>query len=429
MSDLITYVGAGIVGGLILNVMPCVLPVLFFKIHGWVSQGEVSSKMRKKESLAFLAGVLVCFTILAFVVEGVRQAGESMIWGEQMSNPSFVTGVVILLFVFGLNALGLFEFSFSVGGTGAQSGVWASFSHGALITLVSTPCSAPILGAATTAALAKSAQWYETMVLFWSIGFGLSLPVLAVGFVPGAHRILPKPGSWMNAFKSFVGFTLLGAAVFFLDALQGQLTKDAITNLLYFLTGLSLCLMVYEGIRNRSEGMKRWLSLSCLAMVIGGLGIGLVDVTPQEDTIPVRTASPSAKAGRLDWVPFRAEEATIEATLAVAKRKNQAVFVDFTADWCVNCKAFEKAYIDTASMAKVFTDTGVIAAKADYTRKDPPLREMLKALGRSGLPTYAIYFPDGSFDLLPNGPPLTLEERLRAAALKIEFLKDAEKKR
>ena len=272
MSDLITYVGAGIVGGLIRNVMPCVLPVLFFKIHGWVSQGDVSSSMRKKESLAFLAGVLVCFPILAVVVEGVRQAGESMIWGEQMSNPSFVTGIVVLLFVFGLNALGLFEFSFSLGGGGGQSGVWASFSHGALITLVSTPCSAPILGAATTAALAQSATWYETLVLFWSIGTGLSLPVLAVGFVPGAHRLLPKPGAWMNAFKSFVGFTLLGAAVFFLDSLQGQLPKEAITNLLYFLTALSLCLMVYEGIRNRAEGLKRGVSLLGLTLVVGGLG-------------------------------------------------------------------------------------------------------------------------------------------------------------
>jgi thiol:disulfide interchange protein DsbD len=116
MSELLTYVGAGLLGGLILNVMPCVLPVLFFKIHGWVNQGEVSSNHRKKEALAFLAGVLVCFTILALVVEGVRQAGESMIWGEQMSSPGFVMGVVILLFIFGLNALGVFEFSFSMGG-------------------------------------------------------------------------------------------------------------------------------------------------------------------------------------------------------------------------------------------------------------------------------------------------------------------------
>ena len=116
---------------------------------------------------------------------------------------------------------------------------------------------------------------------------------------------------------------------------------------------------------------------------------------------------------------LRAEAETVESTLEWAKIQNRAVFVDFTADWCVNCKAFEKAYIDTESMAKVFASTNVIAAKADYTRKDPPLRAMLKALGRSGLPTYAIYFPDGSFDLLPNGPPLTLESRLKAAQAKL----------
>jgi thiol:disulfide interchange protein DsbD len=422
MSELLTYVGAGLLGGLILNVMPCVLPVLFFKIHGWVNQGEVSSNHRKKEALAFLAGVLVCFTILALVVEGVRQAGESMIWGEQMSSPGFVMGVVILLFIFGLNALGVFEFSFSMGGgSGAQGGLWASFSHGALITLVSTPCSAPILGAATTAALAQSALWYETLLLFWSIGVGLSAPVLLVGFIPAAHRLLPRPGSWMNAFKSFVGFTLLGAAVFFLDALQAQLQKEAVTGLLYFLTALGLTLVVYEAVRSGFEGTRRVVCLLALLGFIGGTATMLLELTPADvgSGSAVGAKSSVTGSGALDWVSFRAEAETVESTLQWAKTQNRAVFVDFTADWCVNCKAFEKAYIDTESMATVFASTNVIAAKADYTRKDPPLRAMLKALGRSGLPTYAIYFPDGSFDLLPNGPPLTLEARLKAAQTKL----------
>ena len=147
----------------------------------------------------------------------------------------------------------------------------------------------------------------------------------------------------------------------------------------------------------------------------------LLELTPaQEGAATTVNAKPSAAgSGAVDWVSFRAEAETVESTLEWAKIQNRAVFVDFTADWCVNCKAFEKAYIDTESMAKVFASTNVIAAKADYTRKDPPLRAMLKALGRSGLPTYAIYFPDGSFDLLPNGPPLTLESRLKAAQAKL----------
>jgi thiol:disulfide interchange protein len=419
MFELLTYIGAGLLGGLILNVMPCVLPVLFFKVHGWVNQGDVSPSHRKKEALAFLAGVLVCFSILALVVEGVRQAGESMIWGEQMSSPGFVMCIVILLFVFGLNALGVFEFSFSMGGTGgAQGGLWASFSHGALITLVSTPCSAPILGAATTAALAQSAMWYETLVLFWSIGVGLSAPVLLVGFVPAAHKLLPRPGGWMNGFKSFVGFTLLGAAVFFLDALQAQLPKSSVSGLLYFLTALSLTLVVYEGTRIRFEGIRRLFMLVVLVSFLASSGWYLLDTTPSNPAASSGSVQ-TAGSGEVDWVAFRAESETVASTLAWAKAENRAVFVDFTADWCVNCKAFEKAYIDTQAMAKVFASTNVIAAKADYTRKDPPLRAMLKTLGRSGLPTYAIYFPDGSFDLLPNGPPLTLESRLNAAFEKL----------
>ena len=421
MTELWTFVGAGILGGLILNVMPCVLPVLFFKIHGWVAQGDVDANHRRKESLAFLAGVLVCFSILAFVVEGVRQTGESMIWGEQMSNPTFVMGVVILLFLFGLNALGVFEFSFSLGTSADSGGLWASFSHGALITLVSTPCSAPILGAATTAALAQSALWYETLILFWSIGIGLSAPVLLVGFVPSAHKVLPKPGAWMNAFKSFVGFTLLGAAVFFLDALQAQVDKTSITDLLYFLTALAMILVIYESIRDTITGWKRGLSFVGLGAVLLLSGVWLLDVHPSTPSArATQNVARSPNHGSLRWTPFQATAGSWgPSTLDVAKSRNQAVFVDFTADWCVNCKVFEKQYIDTDYMAKVFAETNVLPAKADYTRKDPPLKAMLKALGRSGLPTYAIYFPDGSFDLFPNGPPLTLEKRLRAAAEKM----------
>ena len=414
MSDLLTYIGAGLVGGLILNVMPCVLPVLFFKIHGWVNQGDVDVAYRKKESLAFLAGVLVCFSVLAMVVEGLRQAGQEMMWGEQMSDPVFVTGVVILLFVFGLNALGVFEFSFSMGGGSAATGsLWESFSHGALITLVSTPCSAPILGAATTAALSTAASWYETLILFWSIGIGLSAPVLLVGFVPAAHRLLPKPGGWMNGFKVFVGFTLMGAAVFFLDSLSAQVEQSAITDLLYFLICAAIALSVYEWVRTSTQGVKRALSLVSLVLLVSGAGYLLLDTHTSDGDDANRASGPVA------WVPFQAEPQVLPTTLEKAKATNQAVFVDFTADWCVNCKAFEKAYIDTQAMAKVFKDTKVIAAKADYTRKDPPLKKMLKALGRSGLPTYAIYFPDGSVDLFPNGAPLSLEERLRAAAAKL----------
>lgn len=423
MTDLLTYIGAGLVGGLILNIMPCVLPVLFFKIHGWMNQGDVSATHRRKESLAFLAGVLVCFSLLAFVVEVARQAGNSMLWGEQMSNPIFVMGIVILLFVFGLNALGVFEFSFSVAGSSNQGGtLWESFSHGALITLVSTPCSAPILGAATTAALAQSAFWYETLILFWSIGIGLSSPVLLVGFIPAAHRLLPRPGSWMSAFKVFVGFTLLGAAVFFLDSLFAQVSKDSIINLLYFLTFLSIVLVAYEWVRSNVYGRKRgiaFLGLLALLALGGNLLLAVSQKTENPGSATTATTSVTSR-GVVKWTSFRAMPSALPSTLESAKADQRAVFVDFTADWCVNCKAFEKAYIDTPSMAKVFQETGVLPTKADYTHKDPPLKKMLKDIGRSGLPTYAIYFPDGTVDVLPNGPPLTLEARLRAAADKLK---------
>ena len=416
---MLTYIGAGVLGGLVLNVMPCVLPVLFFKVHGWIHQNDLTPRARRREAYAFLAGVLACFTVLAGFVVLLRSTGENMIWGEQMANPYFVQFIVVLLFVFGLNALGVFEIAFALsGGDQNKDSVWAAFSHGALITLVSTPCSAPILGAATTAALAQSASWYETLILFWSIGFGLSLPVLVIGLVPQAHALLPKPGPWMNVFKSAVGFTLIASAVFFLDTYQAQVDPDTFLGLLYFLVVIALVLRSLEGIRNWASGFKKRSAQGAIFLSAVIAGYALLPVTLNAE--PINSTREVKHSQGVPWRAFQADSSKGIITLDLAKKANQPVFVDFTADWCVNCKAFEKTHIEIEDVIKAFRETGVWAAKADYTKKDPSLKKLLKALGRGGLPTYAIYFPDGSVDLLPEGPPIGLSKRIFEAAKKVQ---------
>ena len=418
--EFVNQIVAGIIGGLILNIMPCVLPVLAFKVQGWIHQADASKAERRKDALAFLAGALATFAAFALIVTLLRASGQSIGWGMHMQNSGFVAFLVALLFAFGLNAIGVFELTFALQDGGApQEGFWSSFSHGALITLVSTPCSAPILGAATAAALAQDAAWYETLILFWSIGVGLSLPVLAVGFIPQASALIPRPGAWMNTFKMLVGFTLFGAAIWLFGVLQQQVSMKSSQDFLWFLLVLALGLWMQESVRNSArEGLDRFVRRSLPVVGILGagfffLGLEAPAVEVQEGTsVDLAEATRSQGTGqkKLKWVMYSNDVKT------KAMERGQPIFVDFTADWCASCKAFEKTHIETPSMIKVFSNTGVLAVKADLTKSDDALWDVLGGLGRNGLPAYVIYMPDGSHDLLPEGPPVSLKDRLEAAA-------------
>ena len=417
--ELLTNIGAGIIGGLILNIMPCVLPVLAFKVQGWVHQADTSQSDRRKDALAFLAGTWVTFGLFAALVTALRASGQHLGWGMHMTNSGFVAFLVALLFVFGLNAVGVFQLNFSMGGSGAhKDSLWTSFSHGVLITLVSTPCSAPILGAATAAALAQDATWYDTLVLFWSIGLGLSLPVLAVGFVPAASRLIPRPGNWMNTFKYLVGFTLFGAAVWLYATLQKQVTPESANDFLWFIWCLTMVLWLKE----KTSGLdvsrgRHWAHQGGLLGLAVLAGVVFVNIDPREApgaaVAPVVVVSAEAQGpvpDEVPWVPFSGK------VREAAMQRGQPVFVDFTADWCASCKVFEKTHIEVASIRQKLHETGILAAKADLTVDNKELWGLLNEIGRTGIPVYVIYLPDGSYDLLPEGPPLSLDARLDAAA-------------
>ncbi len=419
--EFLLALGFGFLGGLILNIMPCVFPVLIFKVSSWIEQADESVSSRRVDSLGFLLGCILCFSAFAGAVIALRSGGQSIGWGMHMQNPVFVGGLVALLVGFGLNCAGLFEITFSAGGSAKQSGWIGSVVDGALITLVATPCSAPFLGTAAAAALASDAAWWETVLLFWSVGLGLAFPVLLIGFVPLLGKLLPRPGAWMESFKILVGFTLLGAAVWLFGVLQKQVTPQSANHFLWFIFFFSFALWVMGRWGALHKAVRtRWIAhLGALAIVLAAGFVFIAFEKPVKLKAAQQTAQGAVKVTTEDeliWVDYDPE--LVKNTLA----SGQAIFLDFTADWCASCKTFEKTHLNTKATRKVFVETKTMTMKVDLT-SDEGEWDFLAKFGRSGLPAYVILLPDGTHDVLPEGPPLTLHDRLRLAAAKLEKLK------
>ena len=455
-SSYLATLGAGVLGGLILNVMPCVLPVLFLKARSLIMhQGGEGG--HRAPTLAYFFGAQVAFSLFALMVISLRASGETLGWGMQMQNPYFVGGLALMMALFALNSFDLFLAN--LGATHSRKGrheLLESFLEGVLVTLASTPCSAPILGTATTAALASDKSWWETLGLFWSIGLGLTLPILLLGFVPALARLVPSPGDWMKVFKRFVGVTMVAATFWLYTQVEQLVTRDVAHGLIYGLSGLTLLvwqvkrwrtpeyeredpyaqkeaktraqdvgvmvviLLLYPQLESRlglglelAQGLtyfawslwgaiillsalsmkeKSTHKLLALALGLGVLYGGQVLLTPSDH--------------HLKWVPY--DEAQIEAY----KAEGRPVFVDFTADWCQSCKVFEAQFLNTATMATRFAERGVVPMKADLTQSDDKLWDVLKRLGRSGIPAYVLHPVTGEAQLLPEGAPLSLTERL-----------------
>ncbi len=405
-----------ILGGLILNVMPCVFPVLFFKVSSLIEHTTESAGAQRRDALAYLGGTLAAFAGFAALVIGLRASGRALGWGMHMQSPTFVAAVVLLLFVFGLNALGVFEIRFAMQAGRNRGGPLASFVDGLFITLISTPCSAPFLGGAAAAALATQAAWYDTLFIFWGVGFGLALPVLLLTFVPAFNRLLPRPGPWMNTLKALTGFTLLGAALWFFDAFKNQVSPESAQNFLWFVLLLGLALWAKNHMEQLGfEGLRQQLVklLGTGGLVAAGALLMQFDPPPamaaEECVEDAATVQSSVVDGRIKWTPFT------EEAKAAALAMGRPVFVDFTADWCASCKTFEKSHIETETVRTALEKTLILAAKADLTR-DEALWDVLAKLGRSGLPTYVIFKPDGTHELLPEGPPIGLADKLHAVA-------------
>lgn len=415
-AEFLTTLGLAFIGGIILNVMPCVLPVLTMKVFHLVQHSHESPTHHRLHGVAYSGGIVVTLALLALGVIALRASGEMVGWGMQFQNPTFVAALTTLMFVFGLNALGVFEFTFSISGDGDADGYMGSFVNGIVAAIMSTPCSAPFLGTAAAVALGTGAAWYETLSLFISIGLGLAFPFLVVSFIPAVARALPRPGAWMITFKQLMGFTLMAAAIWLYGVLQSQVSPSGAQWFLGFLLTLAVALWGVEHFGGLMAPTRRRVVVRVGALALSVLaGATMLDMTPASRAPQAAVAfdAPVVKDGHINWAPFSKKRLTLEA------RRLRPVFADFTADWCANCKTNEKLFIETDSVRAVFKETGILPMQADWTNEDEEITAALQELGRSAIPVYAIYMPDGKVDLLPV--TITSEmviERLKAASLK-----------
>lgn len=365
---LLPALALALVGGLILNLMPCVFPVLSIKALALVNRGD-----HKAEGLAYTAGVLASFAALAAVLIALRAGGQQVGWGFQFHSPVFVLVVAYLLFLVGLNLSGFFDVGGSFAGVGsslaAKQGLAGSFFTGVLAAVVATPCTAPFMGAALAFALAQPAA--VMLAVFLALGLGLALPFLVLAFWPAAQHWLPRPGAWMDKFKQFLAFPMYAAVVWLLWVLAQQAGADGVALALGGLVVIAFGLWW----RNASGGSAVG-TVAALAGVALALGLSAW-IRPVAADVHAESAAEAFSAERL----------------AELRAQNKPVFVNMTASWCISCLVNERVALSRPEVKDAFAKAGVAYLKGDWTREDPAITAVLKAHGRSGVPLYLYYAP------------------------------------
>ena len=388
LAGVLQAIGFALIGGLILNVMPCVLPVISLKIFGFVSEAGERPDRAFRLALAFSAGILGCFALLAATVSFLRAVGAQVGWGFQFQDYRFVLVIACLVFAFALNLFGVFELTVSARATGglaklaAGHGYAGAFFQGAFATILATPCTAPFLGTASAFAFTQPA--WATFLIFFSIGIGMALPYLLLAIQPKWLRYLPKPGDWMVRLKQLLGFLLL-ATLLWLSWIVGRLRGvDGMVEL----GGLLLIIGILAWIKGSfwtPVSSTRSRVLAALSMV-GALAIALGSY--------YFVTAPS----ELPWQTFS------QQSLDNALQSGRPIFVDFTADWCLTCKANERFALDSATVRQAFVQRRVVMLRADWTHGDPEITQILKEHGRAGVPMY-LFYPGGK-----DRPPMILPE-------------------
>jgi thiol:disulfide interchange protein DsbD len=378
---------AAILGGMVLNLMPCVLPVLSIKALSLVRHAQGAPREVRLQGLAYAAGVLISFAAVAGALIAFRAAGAEIGWGFQLQSPIFLTIMIYVLFAVGLSLSGVFTVGDSVAGVGqglaSREGYGGSFFTGALATLVATPCTAPFMAAAIGFAITQ--PWYIAFAVFEAVGVGLALPYVLLAFSPGARRFLPKPGAWMNVFKQILAFPVYGTAVWLAFVLASESGSIGITAALTGLVLIAFAGWLYETVR-LGEGWKRGLGLgAALVAVVAAIALLVIP----DETGGGATAGGTVNAGGVAWQPFSA------AKLAELRASGKPVFVDFTADWCITCKVNERVALSDPSVKQAFDSAGVVTLRGDWTRRDGEITHVLEANGRGGVPLY-LYYPSGA---------------------------------
>jgi len=386
-----------VLGGLLLNLMPCVLPVLSLKVLGLAQSGESREKARS-HALWYTAGVLVSFAAVGLVVIALRSAGQALGWGFQLQQPLFVAVLAYVMFAVGLSMSGVIHFGAGLAGAGSglasRSGAVGDFFTGVLAVVVASPCTIPIMGSALAFALASSSL--VALPVFLALGLGLALPFLLVGFVPALASRLPRPGAWMETLKQLLAFPMYLTAVWLLWILGNQKGVDAIAWALVGMTALALGLWWWERSRYRGGLARKVLAFAIVAASFHPLSQAMHGEAPKAAT----TASS-------EWVPYSAER------LASLRAEGRGVFVDMTADWCVTCKVNEKAVLHTDAFRDLMARTDTVAMQGDWTNVDPEISAFLKTYDSPGVPLYVVFRPgvQGEGEKLPSVLTFGIVER------------------
>ncbi|TBR36766.1 MULTISPECIES: protein-disulfide reductase DsbD family protein [Dyella] len=372
--SLVSALLLALAGGLVLNLMPCVLPVLSIKAVGLIESGE-SPARRRRHALAYSAGVLISFVALGLLVVTFKSA-----WGAQLQNPAVVAVLALVMLSVGLSMSGVVQFGASLANTGSslanRSGLAGDFFTGVLAVVVASPCTAPFMGSALAYAFAAPAL--HALLVFFALGLGLALPFLAVGFVPAVARLLPRPGAWMETLKQVLAFPMYLAAAWLAWVLANQRGADAVGLLLVAAVLLSMTLWWFERSRYRSGGKR------ALVLVLALLTLAPLYYLAR---LPAIVSASDAADG---YVPFTPEK------LAELRKAGTPVFVDMTADWCITCKANEHAVLNTADFRALLDRTGAVYMKGDWTNEDPAITAFLQQYHTPGVPLYVVFPADGS---------------------------------
>jgi len=398
-----------LLGGLVLNLMPCVFPVLSIKAIGLVEQAKKHPSAVRIKGLMFAAGVICSMLALALVLLALRAGGEQIGWGFQLQSPVFVTLMVYLLLAVGLNLSGVFEIGGGLAGLGDSltqgDGYTASFFTGVLTTLVATPCTAPFMATAVGAALTEAPV--VALSIFATLGCGLALPYLLLSFAPVLRRALPKPGAWMDTLKQVFAFPMYASAAWLLWVLAQQTAVLGLGAALAGAVLIGLAAWAYQ--KAKASGPKSRVA----GLVTAGGALLLAVLLPLQiaRTSPssASTAGTRAPTPEDGWQPYDA------ARLAMLTAAGKPVLVNFTASWCLTCLVNERNAFGDSAVDQVFRQKGVTLMKGDWTNRDPEITKALSSFGRAGVPLYVVY----------NAKPGTAEPEFLPQLLSASVVRDA----
>lgn len=384
-------------GGLILNIMPCVLPVLSLKVFSLLKHAGQARGDALRHGLAYTAGVVLSFIALAAVLFSLRALGERIGWGFQLQSPGFVVVLAVVFFLFGLNLMGVFELGGRLVGAdnkvARRKDVLGSFGMGVLAAVVGAPCMGPLV--AGVSGLAVQANITTGLLTFGMMGLGLASPFFVLSVFPKLVAFLPKPGLWMESFKQGMGFLLMAAFVFLALVLGRQGGVDAIFILLVVILLSSIAAWVFGRWGAASRSMRSQWIARLLALLLLGVSLFYGVLSIKEVSLDyVNQGSIADSSGQ--WGAWSSER--VDELLA----EGRPVFVDFTATWCLICQVNKRVALRTDATESLLIEKGIVALEADWTRYDSDITEALENFGRSGVPLYLLYTPDGEVTILPQ---------------------------